>query len=862
MPPRPKASDRDSRGGTPPHGIHRRGDQARRGEGAGSTRDRITPAPADRSRPSASFTHTRPDRAAMAEHSQAQLRTLLRVAKSLNGVRRPELVMRVLVRAGMRLCGATAGAAGLMSDGQMVFTEQVRGRKVRPLSLRFPLGKGIPGRVIRTKGPYTCNNPGEDRRLAPDLREALEIRNLINMPVLTASGDLLGCVELHNTRDGRPFDRNDTAILRALAELGAGALIRSLHMQARERAEAELSRARRDWENIFQAIEQPAMLLDGELRVIRVNRAMARISRRAGREIIGKRCPELFADAKGACDPCPLDGAASRKPRPTQIGVEAWGRSFLISCTPICGRNGRLERVIHIATDITDRRSAEQATAEARDYLEAIVGASQDGILVIDAEGRIEFANRASLNILGWPEKEILGAPVLKFIPEDLRDSVLVRWAEVQAEGSAPYEVEIAQKDGDRRSLLVNHRHYHTGGARKYCVVAKDVTERKRAEAARTADQIRAQRFLQIAGVVMIAIDPDQRVTLVNQKTCETLGCSEEEIVGRNWFDTFIPTRERERVREAFKRLMAGDLEPIEYFENPILSRDGSERIILWHNTILRDDKGRITGTLSSGTDITDRKLMENQLRALNETLEQRVTERTAVAEESTRQLRVLAGQLLEAEMKARRRVADLLHEHFQQMLVAARMRLGLARGRSTDGELLAELARADQILEQAVRESRTLAVQLSPPVLHELGLGPALDWLSRWMREMHGLAVEVREVTDVEPDAASVRALVFESIRELLFNVVKHAQVERAWVEVSRTPQGWMRVVVQDEGAGFDPDHRPRDSGSEVQFGLFSIRERIESLGGHMEIESRPGHGTRVVLQAPAKQAAGLPQT
>ncbi len=156
--------------------------------------------------------------------------------------------------------------------------------------------------------------------------------------------------------------------------------------------------------------------------------------------------------------------------------------------------------------------------------------------------------------------------------------------------------------------------------------------ERQHEEEALAAERDRAQGYLDIAGVMLLAIDTDQKVTLVNQKGCEILGYEESEILGRDWFDAFIPERLRNGVEAIFKQLVAGEIEPVEYFENPILTSSGEERVIAWHNTVIRDSEGRITGTLSSGEDITDRKRSENEVkqRARQLALVNRVGQRIA----------------------------------------------------------------------------------------------------------------------------------------------------------------------------------------------------------------------------------------
>ena len=144
-----------------------------------------------------------------------------------------------------------------------------------------------------------------------------------------------------------------------------------------------------------------------------------------------------------------------------------------------------------------------------------------------------------------------------------------------------------------------------------------EITKRRRSDEEMKKERDKAQKYLDIAGVMIVAIDVDQKITLVNKKCSEVLGYGEQEIISKNWFDTFIPKRVRDEVKAVFEKLIAGKIESVESFENPVLTRRGEERLIAWHNTILRDEAGNIAGTLSSGEDITERKGAEKRLSLL-----------------------------------------------------------------------------------------------------------------------------------------------------------------------------------------------------------------------------------------------------
>jgi signal transduction histidine kinase len=238
-----------------------------------------------------------------------------------------------------------------------------------------------------------------------------------------------------------------------------------------------------------------------------------------------------------------------------------------------------------------------------------------------------------------------------------------------------------------------------------------------------------------------------------------------------------------------------------------------------------------------------ERKRSENEILRMNDELERRVGERTA-------QLRQLALQVTLAEEEQRRRLAEVLHDNLQQLLVYARLTVGEALSLARGARLRASLGRVEQGLAEAIDVSRSLTAELSPPLLYERGLLAALRWLTEQMRERCSLAVEICAGPDDEPRQEVVRVLLFQCIRELLANVVKHAGVKEAFVTIGRSA-GVVRVEVADRGWGFNPEGRAAAAVS-GGFGLFSIRERLRQSGGSFEMQSAPGRGSRITLVVP----------
>ncbi|MFB3903214.1 MAG: AAA family ATPase [Acidobacteriota bacterium] len=214
------------------------------------------------------------------------------------------------------------------------------------------------------------------------------------------------------------------------------------------------------------------------------------------------------------------------------------------------------------------------------------------------------------------------------------------------------------------------------------------------------------------------------------------------------------------------------------------------------------------------------------------------------IADNRANQLRALASELVQTEQRERQRLAKILHDHLQQLLVAAKFSIGSLARNDAVREACQQVT---DVLDQAIQASRSLTAELSPPVLQEKGLAAGLEWLARDMCEKHGLKVSVQADSTAAPLDPPLRIFLFETVRELLFNIVKHAQVDAACVRCERTDTQVI-IRVEDGGAGFDPAMLDDGKG----FGLLSIRERTSYLGGHLTVESTPGWGSRFTLVVP----------
>ena len=343
--------------------------------------------------------------------------------------------------------------------------------------------------------------------------------------------------------------------------------------------------------------------------------------------------------------------------------------------------------------------------------------------------------------------------------------------------------------------------------------------------------------------------------------------------VTNDLFFQHVHPEDRQRIADAVAHALAHK-QPYE-IEHRIVRPDGAERIVLEHADIRFDAQGRPQQMIGAVQDITLRKQMEAELRRWNEQLKQEVRAQTeelrasvdrldqevahrvlveaerqkafTELQERARQLQQLTLELSQAEDRERKRLAEILHDDLQQLLAAAKFHLGLLTGRiKSDGNAQELAATVTDLLKQAIAKSRSLSHELNPPTLSHNDLYETLEWLAQQVQAKHGLTVQLEAFDRVTIPSDSLKAFLYKAAQEMLFNVVKHAGVKDARLRLRRR-NGRIYLSVADEGRGFAPPV-PGKTG----FGLLSIQERVELLGGRMRIRSLEGRGSTIVLIVP----------
>jgi PAS domain S-box-containing protein len=509
----------------------------------------------------------------------------------------------------------------------------------------------------------------------------------------------------------------------------------------------------------------------------------------------------------------------------TQIDV-----SLMIS--PIV-RGGSVVGASTIARDVTSRRRAESRANETLALLEAIEATAPVGLAFVDREFRIVRVNRTLAAVQGTTVEELVGLPIGEVIPEvwpDVR-SVL---ADVLETGEPVTGREFVFPDaasaGEVRHWLTS---FHPVSVDRQIsgigIVAFDISERKQMEEAlRTAKEY-AERLIDTSNAIVLVLDADADVKGINKAGEEITGYTRDELMGRNW-DIVVPRDRFPAAWGAFETLIEGGLER---YENPIVTKSGKERIVLWRNAqVLENDV--VTGTISFGIDVTESVQTRREAEQSHELLRVADQER-----------RALLRRLVHAQEDERQRVAGEIHDDPLQALFVLAMNLELLAKGVDDPALLSNLSEAREAVRTALASLRQMIFTLHPLVLEQEGLARALDDQLEKMRQETGIDVALKNaLTRQPPNATGVIA--FRIAQEALMNIRKHARARQVDVHLAETAEGLV-VRIADDGRGFEL--RANEPG---HLGLISMRERAEMAGGWFRTESNAGQGTTVEFLLP----------
>lgn len=525
-----------------------------------------------------------------------------------------------------------------------------------------------------------------------------------------------------------------------------------------------------------------------------------------------------------------------------------------VSLSPIWDDQGQLVGISAIEEDITERKEAFEQQAR----LAAIVESSQNAIIRTTPQGIITDWNPAAERIFGWTAEEAAGQSFAMLVPESGKSEWEELWTRLAAgELIRSYEITCLTRGGEAIDVSMNLSPIYDERGQLVGIsgIYEDITQSKRARIERQQlyAQVEAERALlqavlqQLPSGVMIMEVPSGRRVMGNKQVASIFRLPLRDVDESGGAPVYVgyhaDGRRYARGEWPLQRAALG--ETVHNEEISIERGDGTRGTIAASAAPVYDSEGRISAAVVVFSDISALKETEANLRSLTDTLEERVHVRTA-------QVRRLAADLTRAEEEERRRVAQVLHDHLQQLLFGAQVKLSILGEVFEEGDLedsVQLLGQVRKVLDDSIHVTRRLVVDLSPPVLEGEGLKEAVVWLATHMRELHGLQIKVVADEPVVFPRQEIRVLLFHLVRELLFNVVKHAGVDEAEVHIMMD-KGKVRLVVTDHGKGFEMEKVLQATSDST--GLLRMRERVRLLGGSLTIYSEPDDGTRVTVEVP----------
>lgn len=511
--------------------------------------------------------------------------------------------------------------------------------------------------------------------------------------------------------------------------------------------------------------------------------------------------------------------------------------------------DGSVRQFIGSFIEITKLKRTEEELHESRAHLS----------WVLERTGIGTWLNELPLGRLNWDET----TKRLFFVSPDEEPAIDLFWSRIYPGDREATRTAVEKAVSEGTLYSIDHRavnpdtseirwirsmgqasYAKNGTPTRFDGINFDISELKNNEDALLESRTLFQNTFENAAVGMAHISLDGHLVRVNQKMSDIVGYSQRELLKKTFQEITHP-EDLQTDLDLTKQLIKGKIDSFE-LEKRYIRKDGS---IVWVHLSASMQKNNNLG-IAVIQDISEQKNAEEALRQLNETLERRVAERTAIAEKRAYQLQQLALELSTAEDRERQQIAQILHDDLQQYLASLRFQLQMYLPEKADDQYKQKLI---QLVDETIQKCRSLSHELSPPVLHQIGLLAALNWLASDIQKKHGLYVEFVSQSKAEPESPELASMLFRSVRELLFNIIKHSGVDSAIVEAGLLGNR-IRISVKDEGKGFDPVAIEARDGVMSGFGLFTIKERVMLMRGRFDIESAPGKGCSVILEIPKK--------
>jgi len=529
--------------------------------------------------------------------------------------------------------------------------------------------------------------------------------------------------------------------------------------------------------------------------------------------------------------------------------------------------NGKPLRMIGTNTDITGRKQAEQEVREASEKVRLILDSTAEAIYGIDLEGKCTFCNVSFLKMTGHKQlDQLLGANMHELIHHTHADGSHCEINNCRIFQAARHGIET-HVDGevfwraDGTSFPAEYWSYpiyKNGDIVGSVVTFVDITQRKQAEEALKLERDSTRNILATVEAMIVALDPEGRITLVNRKACEILGYREDELLGQDWFATCLPhSIDVDQVRAVFKMSLAGNLAGSEYYENPVRSRSGEERLIAWHNSSIRDKDGNIIGGLSAGEDITERRKAEEEKHVLEQQFEQTQKLESlgvlagGIAHDFNNILAIIMGYCSLTKMDYKD-----AEKHIPEIEKAAERAAALCRqmlAYAGKGSLTQAQVNTWMLVDEMVSMLKT-TIQQNVAVKAELGTDIPF---------IMGDASQIRQVVMnlIINAAEAIGDAEGEIDVKLLKTEIRVEQAEKDHLGFVIAAGRYILFEVTDNGCGmdeetsrkiFEPFYTTKFTGRGL--GMSAVLGIIKAHNGALQLESQPGQGTTFKVYLPAR--------
>jgi PAS domain S-box-containing protein len=645
-----------------------------------------------------------------------------------------------------------------------------------------------------------------------------------------------------------------------------GSIAACIDITERKRAEEALRAVEREKALILDSTNEIIAYHDTEHNFIWANKAYLDSLGMSLSELKGKKCYRCWGLDR-LCIDCPVTTAIQTcQPQEGEITPENqthWPSdrgSWIVRAAPVKDSTGKVIGAIEMAHDITGRKRSEEALKQRDAVLEAFFEASPGILNIVDENLRYIKTDKLTPTYFGLDRQTIVGKAGEDLVPDFIRDHGAMMKQVIET-GRPELNLEVKSPMPSRPGEITYWRASYfpvplLEKKQGLGIIGLEITDIKKAEETLRDSEERLRSLAENVPCVLMRFDRQFRIVYLNSQNNRYNAISVESLLGRTNREAGMPEKLCDQWEAAIERVFCtGSQEEMEFeFAGPSGMR--------WFALRFAPEFGPdhdVRYVLGVSSDITERKQAEENLRRAKEELETRVQERTKELALRARQLRALAGELTISEQRERKRLASLLHDHLQQLLVGAKFRLTILGNKVEDDGINQATREIEELIDESIKSSRSLTAELSPPILHDAGLNAGLEWLGRRMADTQGLLVALK-ITQIDSLPEDLTILLFEAVRELLFNVAKHAKTSSASIKVERI-EDILKIAVSDNGIGFDPAALPPAGEAGRGFGIFSLRERVELFGGSLEIDSAPGRGSRFVIAMPLTHIQSKPE-